>query len=193
MFLQRLKQLWSRVVSRLTARLRSSSTDLQKRDGQTAGATYPRSNATPGIPSGGFASGRWLDDNRRMRPQLTKSTEGWVARDRQAQISRSLRPDSSKVASPHSRDGEDEPGRPSYEQSAPAASREDESASLLPIETGDENSNDTDSTRLGDEESRRRLLGLKYLVRLGIYNEGFDASGTPDQYQHSLGMDESED
>ena len=41
-------------------------------------------------------------------------------------------------------------------------------------------------------EERRRLLGLKYLVRLGIYNEGFDASTTPDQYQRSLGMDEPE-
>jgi hypothetical protein len=47
-----------------------------------------------------------------------------------------------------------------------------------------------ESTATGEE--RRRLLGLKYLVRLGIYNEGFDSSGTPDQYQRSLGMDEPE-
>jgi hypothetical protein len=40
-------------------------------------------------------------------------------------------------------------------------------------------------------ESGRRLMALKYLVRLGIYNEGFASSSVPDQYQHSLGMDES--
>ena len=192
MFLQRLKQLWSRVISRLTACLHlPSSTNLLKRDGQRAEATFPHSSVT-GIPGGGFASGRWLDDNRRLRPQFTSSTEGWVARDRQAQISRSLRPDSSKVASSHSPDGSDEHVRPGYEQSAPSASPKEESASLLPIETGDSDTADPNGARLGDEESRRRLLGLKYLVRLGIYNEGFAADGTPDQYQHSLGMDEAE-
>jgi hypothetical protein len=41
------------------------------------------------------------------------------------------------------------------------------------------------------DESGRRLMALKYLVRLGIYNEGFASSSVPDQYQHSLGMDES--
>jgi hypothetical protein len=54
---------------------------------------------------------------------------------------------------------------------------------------------DTPSTPSGAfaaGEERRRLLGLKYLVRLGIYNEGFDASSTPDQYQRSLGIDEPE-
>jgi hypothetical protein len=43
----------------------------------------------------------------------------------------------------------------------------------------------------GSNESGRRLMALKYLVRLGIYNEGFANSSVPDQYQHSLGMDES--
>jgi hypothetical protein len=41
------------------------------------------------------------------------------------------------------------------------------------------------------DESARRMMALKYLVRLGIYNEGFASSSVPDQYQHSLGMDES--
>jgi hypothetical protein len=41
------------------------------------------------------------------------------------------------------------------------------------------------------DEGGRRLMALKYLVRLGIYNEGFASSSVPDQYQHSLGMDES--
>jgi hypothetical protein len=184
MFLQRLKQLWSRVVSRLSACLHtSSSPDLRERDGHPAEATYPHQSAAPGMLGGGFASGHWLDDNHRMRPQLTSSPEGWVARDRQAQISRGRWPDSSKATSSRSLDGADEHGKTDYEQSASAGP-------LLPIGTGDGEMVDQNSAQLGDEETRRRLLGLKYLVRLGIYNEGFAASGTPDQYQHSLGMDE---
>jgi hypothetical protein len=195
MFLQRLKQLWSRVVSRLAACLHSSSsTEVLGRDGQPAEAAYPHQSAGPGMPSGGFASGHWLDDNRRIRPQLTPSPEGWVARDRQARMSRSLRPDSSSFTSSRSLDGADEHSRPAYEQSAPTtASPKEESASLLPLEPGNGDRVEENSARLDDEETRRRLLGLKYLVRLGIYNEGFAASGTPDQYQHSLGMDEPED
>src|SRR5215469_8571217 len=172
MFLQRLKQLWSRVVSRLTACFHSpSSTGSLERGGWSAEVTYPHQGAAPDISSGGFASGRWLDDNRRMRPQLTSSPEGWVARDRQAQISRSLRSDGSKVAPSRSLDGADEHGRPTYEPSTPTPSPNEEGASVLPIETGDEDNVDQNSTPLGDEETRRRLLGLKYLVRLGIYNE----------------------
>ena len=195
MFLQRLKQLWSRVVSRLAAWLHSSSsTEVPGRDRQPAEAAYPHQSAGPGMPSGGFASGHWLDDNRRLRPQLTPSPEGWMARDHQAQMSRGRWPDSSKVTSSRSLDGTDEHGRPMYEQSAPTtASPQEESASLLPIEPGNGDRVEENSEPLGDEETRRRLLGLKYLVRLGIYNEGFAASGTPDQYQHSLGMDEPED
>jgi hypothetical protein len=44
---------------------------------------------------------------------------------------------------------------------------------------------------LRDVESRRRLLALRYLVRVGVYNEGFVAGDTPDQYQRSLGLGES--
>src|SRR5215469_1527659 len=149
MFLQRLKQLWSRVVSRLTACLHSSSsTDLLERDGQPAEATSPHRGAAPGISSGGFASGRWLDDNRRLRPQLTSSPEGWVARDRQAQISRGRWPDGSSRTSSRSLDGADEHSSPAYEQPAPTASPKEESASLSPIDSGDGDPVDQNYPRL---------------------------------------------
>jgi hypothetical protein len=43
----------------------------------------------------------------------------------------------------------------------------------------------------GASEEQRSLRSLKYLVRIGLYNEGFTSSQVPDQYQHSLGLDET--
>jgi hypothetical protein len=40
-------------------------------------------------------------------------------------------------------------------------------------------------------QMRRGLASLRYLVRLGIYNEGFKGERVPEQYQRSLGMDDS--
>ena len=41
-----------------------------------------------------------------------------------------------------------------------------------------------------DQILRRSLMSLRHLVRLGIYNEGFSSSKIPEQYLHSVGLDE---
>jgi len=41
-----------------------------------------------------------------------------------------------------------------------------------------------------DQLLRRSLMSLRHLVRLGIYNEGFATGTLPEQYLHSVGLDE---
>jgi hypothetical protein len=184
MFLQRLKQLWSRVIARLAAGLHVSSSDPRRRETRPTSVDYSSSAAT-NIRRSGLASARWLDDTRRMRPHLT-STEEWTMQDRHIRPTRSQRPDTTPITSsrPLDRAGEQrERSLPTQPQPMPFAVSPSEDAAPPPS-TIDEDS------PAGEE--RRKLMGLKYLVRLGIYNEGFDASSTPDQYQRSLGMNEPE-
>jgi hypothetical protein len=43
------------------------------------------------------------------------------------------------------------------------------------------------------DATQRRLVFLQYLVRQGIYNEGYALQDLPPQYHHSAGMDEPAD
>ena len=189
MFLQRLKQLWSRVLARLAAGLHFSSSDPRRRETPPTSLDYSSSAAT-GIRRSGLASARWLDDTRRMRPHLA-STEEWTMHERHIRPTRSQRSDSTPITSSRPLDSrpldtareQRECSLPTQPQPVPFAVSPSEDAAPPPSPV------DEDSTA---GEERRKLLGLKYLVRLGIYNEGFDASSTPDQYQRSLGMDELE-
>jgi hypothetical protein len=40
-----------------------------------------------------------------------------------------------------------------------------------------------------DQHLRRRLRSLRFLVRHGVYNEGFPDGQAPEQYHFSLGLD----
>jgi hypothetical protein len=42
---------------------------------------------------------------------------------------------------------------------------------------------------INDRLLRQRLMALRRLVRMGIYNEGFDAHKLPTQYFYSTGRD----
>jgi hypothetical protein len=196
MFLHRLRQLLSQVFMRLTRRLHSSSTDSPERESQLATpAVYLQSTVT-NLPASGLASARWLDDTRRMRPR-SSAADGWTARDGQNSSTRSGRPNTVPLASlqpqdralgrPNSNQGTPIP-RPEYPtmppagQGTPAPAPRPEYPTMPPAGTNDQSAS---------SEGGRRLMALKYLVRLGIYNEGFASSSVPDQYQHSLGMDES--
>jgi hypothetical protein len=40
------------------------------------------------------------------------------------------------------------------------------------------------------DADQRKLIFLSYLVRQGIYNEGFKGADVPDQYRRSQGRDQ---
>jgi hypothetical protein len=179
MFLHRLRQLLSQVFMRLTRRLHSSSTDSPECESQLATpAVYLQSTVT-NLPASGLASARWLDDTRRMRPR-SSTTDGWAARNSQNPSTRSGRPNTVPLASLRPQDRALGRTNSTHEISAPTP--RPEFPTMPPAGTDDQPASNA---------SGRRLMALKYLVRLGIYNEGYESSSVPDQYQHSLGMDES--
>jgi hypothetical protein len=179
MFLHRLRQLLSQVFMRLTRRLHSSSTDSLECESQLATPAAYRQSTLTNLPASGLASARWLDDTRRMRPR-SSTTDGWAARDGQNRSTRSGRPNSIPLASLRPQDRA--LGRPNSTHEISVPTPRPEFPTMPPAGTKDQPASD---------ESGRRMMALKYLVRLGIYNEGFTSSSVPDQYQHSLGMDES--
>jgi hypothetical protein len=199
MFLHRLRQQLSQVFMRLTRRLHSSSTDSLERDSQLATSARYRQGTGTNLPASGLASARWLDDTRRMRPR-SSTTDGWAARDGQNPSTprsgrpntvplASLRPQDRALGRPNPTHGAPAPmPRPEFPTMPPAGQQTSapvprpEFPTMPPAETDDQPASN---------ESGRRLMALKYLVRLGIYNEGFASSSVPDQYQHSLGLDES--
>jgi hypothetical protein len=178
MFLHRLRQLLSQVFMRLTRRLHSSSTDSPQRESQLATPAGYRQSTLTNLPASGLASARWLDDTRRMRPR-SSTTDGWAARDGQNRSTRSGRPNSVPLASLPPQDRA--LGRPNLTHEISVPTPRPEFPTMPPAGTKNQPASD---------ESGRRMMALKYLVRLGIYNEGFANSSVPDQYQHSLGMDE---
>jgi hypothetical protein len=201
MFLHHLRQWLSRVRARLSGLLHSQalSTSNLEHESPMAAGTRRRESAISSNPlSSGLASARWLDDTRRMRPRVAPAKE-WAPYDRQAQPTRLIRPDSLPGSSPRPPDRTLEissgthipptptprpefPTMPPAGQQISAPTPRPEFPTMPPGGTADH----PDSN-----ESGRRLMALKYLVRLGIYNEGFASTSVPDQYQHSLGMDES--
>jgi hypothetical protein len=203
MFLHRLRQLLSQVFMRLSRRLHSSSTNSPERESQLATpAGYHQSTVT-NLPASGLASARWLDDTRRMRPR-SSTTDGWAARDGQNPSTRSgrpntvplasLRPQDRAVGRPNSTHETSAPtSRPEYPTMPPAGSGTSAPTPRAPTPRPEYPTMPPASTddQPASNEGGRRLMALKYLVRLGIYNEGFASSSVPDQYQHSLGMDES--
>jgi hypothetical protein len=179
MFLHRLRQLLSQVFMRLTRRLHSSSTDSPERESHLATPAAHRQSTLTNLPASGLASARWLDDTRRMRPR-SSTTDSWAARDGQNRSTHSGRPNSVPLASLRPQDRV--LGRPNSTHEISVPTPRPEFPTMPPAGTKDQPAS---------YESGRRMMALKYLVRLGIYNEGFASSSVPDQYQHSLGMDES--
>lgn len=174
MFVQRLLR-W---LAALPARLSSRQVDIPSREVVHAGQT--RATAAHGQstrPSGGLASARWLDDARRLRPVRLRpagsgerahptarpSSGGESRRERESSASRP------RPAPPLERSVK--PAQPS-QPLAPAAA--------MPPPPH-------------HSPTQRELLALRHLVRLGIYNEGFVNNRVPEQYRHSLGLDDSSD
>lgn len=179
MFVQRLKNWVHRLLTRIGNRFRYVTPPARAQQPVHAGAHVTTARAAP-APT----LGRWLDDGRRLRPRLRRATPSEPPRtDRAAEI----RPGSLSI--------------PQREAALPSRSRPlmgDESAApvtLTPARPAPPAQPVIISAEFEDaagaSEEQRSLMSLKYLVRIGLYNEGFTSSQVPDQYQHSLGLDET--
>jgi len=178
MFVQRLLR-W---FAALPARLSSRSVDIPAREVVHAGGqTRATAAHSPSYrPSGGLATARWLDDARRLRP----------VRFGPANSSERARPTARPSAGGESRRERESANRPRptpplersvkpAQPSQPVAPAPAPAAAMPPLPH--------------HSPAERELLALRHLVRLGIYNEGFTNNRVPEQYRHSLGLDDASD
>jgi hypothetical protein len=77
--------------------------------------------------------------------------------------------------------GQQPAGQPSAPHPTPPASAADGTRALP--EAGDNL----------DEGLRRRLRSLRFLVRHGVYSEGFSSDRVPEQYRASLGLGDEDE
>jgi hypothetical protein len=175
MFVQRLLR-W---FAALPARLSSRPVDIPAREVVHAGQTRATVAHDPSYrPSGGLATARWLDDARRLRP----------VRLRPAGLGERARPTTRPSAGGESRRERESAARPrptpplerSMKPAQPSQPVAPAPAAAMP-------------PLPHHSPAERELLALRHLVRLGIYNEGFTNGAAPEQYRHSLGLDDSGD
>lgn len=185
MLVQRLTKWLTNLLARVGLRRRSASA-AEARNGHSG-----RSAAGARTQQ----AGSWLDDARRLRPprsalatadpphaQDGASHEGF-ARSAERLLGRSAMP--TRPLKPASA-GPQSPAQPPKRLPAPSAPQQPAVASAP--------SGDGAADRDTDVQARRRMMSLKYLVRIGLYNEGFAPGNLPEQYHRSVsGEGEGED
>lgn len=168
MFVQRL-QRWLRKLA--ASLFHSHSTDPLPPERTAVLSASLRGDGQAAGPGGAS----WLDDGRRLRPRPSppaKLDQRWNTRP----------------AAPR----RPVPTQPQQKPAEPAARREDTAVPTQPIHASEPPLSAFGSTSptTDGQPDYRRLIALKRLVRLGIYNEGFDPSQVPEQYLQSLGRED---
>lgn len=182
MLVQRLTKRLAHLLSRLMARLRAALSSLAPGERHLDAEASPRDGRL-----GTQQSGSWLDDAHRMRP-------------RRAALA-TADPNRGKRATPTDPRPAPRSGTPTHPIIPPAPPLQDPTSArpwVFPAHAASspgpqQPAAPPDAPSGGDEtQARRRLMSLKYLVRIGLYNEGFAPSDVPEQYQRSLGVDDEE-
>lgn len=191
MFLQRLTKWFTKTVSRIVAYVREALTyDAVEREPVMTSATRvtQRSFVSPDY----LLPPNWLEDARRLRPQFLAPDETPQRKpiekrplektEKQQLSGQSLTAGTNSQAA---RVGTPQPGQPPRQAPPPS-----QPARAIPLSPADAAAQ---PDALDDALLRRRLMSLKHLVRLGVYNEGFTSGHTPEQYHYSLGIDGYDD
>lgn len=190
MFLQRLTKWFTKTVSRMVARVRDALTYDAERE-PIMSSSYSRVTQHSFVSSEYLLPPNWLEDARRLRPQLLAPDMPPYRRpienqpsekpERQPLSGQSLTAGTNGQAA---RAGTPQPQQPT--RPAPPS----QPVRAVPASPADAAAHDD---ALHDVLLRRRLMSLKHLVRLGVYNEGFASGRTPEQYHRSLGIDGYDD
>jgi hypothetical protein len=173
MFVQRLLRWFAALPARLSSRPVAIPTREVVHAGQTRTTAAHGQSARP---SGGLATARWLDDARRLRP-VRRGPAG------SAEHTRPIARPSAGGESRRERESAIRPRpTPPLERSVKPAQPSQPLAPAAAMPPPSHHS-----------PAQRELLALRHLVRLGIYNEGFTNNRVPEQYRHSLGLNDSSD
>ena len=190
MFLQRLTKWFTRSFSRIISRVHDALTYDAEREPITS-SSYSRVAQHSFVPSDYLLPPNWLEDARRLRPQLLAPDA--LPYRRPIENQSPDRPEKQPLSGPSltagtngqaARTGMQQP----QQQSRPAPPSQPMRA--IPAPPADAAAHDDASD---DVLLRRRLMSLKHLVRLGVYNEGFASGRTPEQYHRSLGIEGYDD
>jgi hypothetical protein len=191
MIVRRLTAWVREFSSQLAARLRRDPLTQRDREPVLAGSLKASATA-PGSSLGGVTATHWLDDARRMRPRRVRSiplpqpkpSEAAGERLHRPHVdSEPLRSASSVNSTPLSTDA----AACATTFETPAARQE----TPREVAAGQDDAPATGADL--DDTLRRRLRSLQFLVRHGIYNEGFADGTLPEQYRHSRGADLRDD
>jgi hypothetical protein len=183
MLMQRLTETLARLRSWIAGRVRALSR-AERREVVAAAPRESRVNLQQ--------PRSWLDDAHRLRPRrspaaTTEQIHGKPAPRREMRPGVPTRPIVPPTAP---RSQQPSPVRPRQLPAHPALPAPTPAPASTPApippavpQPAAANTPDDDAA-----QTRRQLLSLRYLVRLGLYNEGFAPDEVPEQYHRSLGM-----
>jgi hypothetical protein len=127
----------------------------------------------------------WLDNGRRLRPVVARNT---IPAEAPAAIARVSYETSAPA--PEKALAVSQPCEPTLKSQSGGTSE------IIPSSSPPAATETHPSLLEGIEQldaTQRGLVYLKYLVRHGVYNEGYSRQDLPDQYHHSAGLDEPRD
>lgn len=190
MFLQRLTKWFTKTFSHIVTHVREALTyDADERE--PVMTSYTRVTQRSFVSPDYLLPPNWLEDARRLRPQLLAPD---TTPQRRPMEKRPLEKPEKQQLSGQSltagtngqtaRVGTPPPMQP------PRPAPPSQPARAIPVSPAEAAAQ---HNALDDALLRRRLMSLKHLVRLGVYNEGFSSGRTPEQYHHSLGIDGYDD
>jgi len=178
-----MRDLFARLMARLAGRAGGSRSSQHQQAALHPVATQVASSERRASVAPRHALGNWLEDGRRLRVRIASAFT--APQDEQLRIDlRAQGAERPRVASGPNRLSAETPVAlpqtapliPPGSALAPASPPSFADASLEEIEAMD--------------ESQRKLIFLSYLVRQGIYNEGFKGADVPEQYRRSQGRDQ---
>jgi hypothetical protein len=169
------RDFFHRVIARFAGRADGSRSAQDLHPVATRAAAEGRMGAAPR-----HALGNWLEDGRRLRAHIASAFIAPQDEPRRADV-RAERP---RVASGPNRRGAEAPS--ALPQTAPLVPPGTVATPASPTAFGDKSLEEIEAM----DADQRKLIFLGYLVRQGIYNEGFKAAELPEQYQRSQGRDQ---
>ncbi|HEX6797602.1 MAG TPA: hypothetical protein VF116_07805 [Ktedonobacterales bacterium] len=181
MLVQRLTKRLANLLSRLATRLRAALTSLAPGERKLGAEASPRDGRM-----NTQQSGSWLDDAHRLRPRRTALATADPNRRKHA-----------APADPRPAPRSGTPTRPIVPPTPPTQDPTYARPWVFPAHAASTPAPQQPAAASGalggdEAQARRRLMSLKYLVRIGLYNEGFAPTDVPEQYQRSLGVDGEE-
>jgi hypothetical protein len=179
----RVRDFFDRVLARLAGRAGGSRSSQHQQ-----AALHPvATQIAPAERQAGIAPrhtlGDWLEDGRRLRVRLASAFTAPQDEQRRVDVRAQEVGRPRVISGPNRRNAETPVALP---QTAPLIPPGTALAPASPTSFADASLEEIEAMDAG----QRKLIFLSYLVRQGIYNEGFKGSDVPEQYRRSQGRDQ---